>query len=274
MTNVEDNNDQLMNHSLVTKFSNEKLKFFRFFLWYCYSDIYNWRRLAQDIYHLEHLIIHLDNYQLKEFFKDNIQNLIKYFTQFMKYLITIHIQSNVNSSLFQNEIDDYLVNLRNHLFELKQRILSARERFNLCQNDVDALNELLHSIETFELNSQRNFTEQDKDKLQIISLKNLLNQKSNKTDFIQMKIYFDNQIKKILELNKQNARHLENIKLIKMSNCHTRHIQNILSKTTKSSQTSRPYITFELDQIRKYQKQALIQSPYGTIPLYRRQAWV
>ncbi|CAF0727356.1 unnamed protein product [Rotaria sp. Silwood1] len=49
-------------------------------------------------------------------------------------------------------------------------------------------------------------------------------------------------------------------------------------QTTKQNESSRinsrPYITFELDDIRKYQRQALLKSPYGAIPLYRRQAWV
>jgi len=99
-----------------------------------------------------------------------------------------------------------------------------------------------------------------------------------------MKIYIDNQLKKLIELNKQNAIELERIKLLKTSTCQTRHIQSILSTNpsshphkpnrTYSHQSSRPYITFELDQIRQYQRQALLKSPYGTIPLYRRQAWV
>jgi hypothetical protein len=95
-----------------------------------------------------------------------------------------------------------------------------------------------------------------------------------------MKIYIDNQIKKLIEFNKQNAQELERIKLLKTSTCQARHIQSILSSNPKkpnriySYQNSRPYITFELDQIRQYQRQALLKSPYGTIPLYRRQAWV
>ncbi len=99
-----------------------------------------------------------------------------------------------------------------------------------------------------------------------------------------MKIYIDTQIKKLIEINKQNAKELERIKLIKTSTCQAHHIQSILSAnppspSTKpnriySHQSSRPYLTFELDQIRRYQRQALLKSPYGTIPLYRRQAWV
>jgi hypothetical protein len=99
-----------------------------------------------------------------------------------------------------------------------------------------------------------------------------------------MKIYIDNQIKNLIELNKQNAKELERIKLLKTSSCQARHIQSILSTNPSSShpkksnrmssyQSSRPYITYELDHIRQYQRQALLKSPYGTIPLYRRQAW-
>jgi hypothetical protein len=95
-----------------------------------------------------------------------------------------------------------------------------------------------------------------------------------------MKIYIDKQLKNLIELNKQNAIELERIKLLKTSTCQTRHIQSILSTNPQQSnrmysyQSSRPYITFELDHIRQYQRQALLKSPYGTIPLYRRQAWV
>ena len=153
-----------------------------------------------------------------------------------------------------------------------------KERFNLCQTDLDAIENLLRAIE--EINFDRKTF--DLEKLYYLSLKNDLEQKSNKTDLIQMKIYIDNQIKNLIELNKENSQELERIKLIKTSTCQARNIQTILSSNPSSSQTkqfhsrqsSRPYITFELDHIRKYQRQALIKSRYGTIPLYRRQAWV
>ncbi|CAF3089850.1 unnamed protein product, partial [Rotaria sp. Silwood2] len=52
-------------------------------------------------------------------------------------------------------------------------------------------------------------------------------------------------------------------------------LKDPIAKENESSRiNSRPYVTFELDDIRKYQRQALLKSPYGTIPLYRRQAWV
>jgi hypothetical protein len=77
----------------IEKFSEEKLKFFRLFLWYYYSDIYNWKFLAQSIYHIEYLINKLDNYQIKEFIQKQFQILLNDFILFIKDLITIQIQS-------------------------------------------------------------------------------------------------------------------------------------------------------------------------------------
>jgi len=77
----------------MENFSEEKLKFFRIFLWYSYSDIYNWKSLAYSIYHIEYLINHLDNYQIKEFIQKQFQILLNYFILFIKDLITIQIKS-------------------------------------------------------------------------------------------------------------------------------------------------------------------------------------
>ena len=145
---------------------------------------------------------------------------------------------------------------------------------------------LLQAIDDIPLNANH-FTREDQDRIHVVSLKEDLARKSNKNDLIQLKTYIDGQVKKLIELNKSNAKALEQLKTIKTATCEARHIQSILSKQpdvlsqqqqqqhrTLSYQSSRPYITFELDQIRKYQRQALLQSPHGTIPLYRRQAWV
>jgi len=77
----------------MEKFSEEKLKFFRIFLWYIYSDKYNWKSLAHSIYHIEYLINHLDNYQIKQFIQKQFQILLNYFILFIKNLITIQIKS-------------------------------------------------------------------------------------------------------------------------------------------------------------------------------------
>jgi hypothetical protein len=77
----------------IEKFSDEKFKFFRIFLWYIYTDIYNWKSLAYSIYHLEHLINNLNNYQIKEFIQKQFQILLNYFILFIKDLITIQIKS-------------------------------------------------------------------------------------------------------------------------------------------------------------------------------------
>lgn len=72
---------------------NEKLKFFRIFLWYIYSDMYNWKFLAHSIYHIEHLIKKLNNYQIKDFIQKQFENLLNDFILFIKYLITIQTKS-------------------------------------------------------------------------------------------------------------------------------------------------------------------------------------
>ncbi len=174
------------------------------------------------------------------------------------------------------DINQHIEDLKTHFINLKELILTMKERFNLCKADIDAIEILLQAIEDINFD-WKIFDKSDVEKIRFLSLKEDLSQKSTRTDLIQMKIYIDNQIKNLIELNKENARELERTKLLKTSTCQARHIQSILSTKPKqfySHQSSRPYITFELDHIRKYQRQALIKSPYGTIPLYRRQAWV
>lgn len=163
---------------------------------------------------------------------------------------------------------------------LKELILTAKQRYNLCKTDLNEIEILLQAIENINFD-RKLFDKDDENKIHLLSLKQNLEEKSNKTDLIQMKIYLDNQIKKLIEINKQNAKELEQIKLFKTSTCQTRTIQSVLSTNSPqisnriySHQTSRPYITYELDHIRQYQRQALVKSSYGTIPLYRRQAWV
>ncbi|CAF4398062.1 unnamed protein product, partial [Rotaria sp. Silwood2] len=184
---------------------------------------------------------------------------------------------------FNNQIEEHIENLKKHISSLKEVISTAKEHFNICHPDTKAIQTLLQAIDDINFDF-KNFDKQDQDNIRLFTLKQNLSQKPNKTDLIQLKISLDNQIKQLIELNKQNAKELERIRLIKTSTCETRHIQTILSsnpsahykKQTRacSYQSSRPYVTFELDDIRKYQRQALLKSPYGTIPLYRRQAWV
>ena len=171
---------------------------------------------------------------------------------------------------------DQIENFQDHLKDFKDVIISTKERFNLCQTDIDGIENLLRVIEEIKFDG-RGFDQHDQNQIHLLALKQDLAEKSTRNDLIQMKIYIDNQMKKLLELFKENARELDRIKLLKTSTCQARHIQSILSvpsKPIRSRQISRPYLTFELEQIRKYQRQALIQTPYGTIPLYRRQAWV
>lgn len=157
----------------------------------------------------------------------------------------------------------------------KDLINSTKERFNLCSTDIHAIENLLRMMDEIQIN-RKNFDQHELNQISFLRLKQDLAEKSTKTDLIQMKIYIDNQMKKLLEINKENARELQRIQLLKTSTCHTRQIQSILSsaysKPIRSYQTSRPYITFELDHIRKCQ--ALIRTNFGFIPLYRRQAWV
>lgn len=159
----------------------------------------------------------------------------------------------------------------------------AKQQFYLRQTDTETIEKLLKTVNEMNFDCNR-FDKQDEENIRLLELTQNLSQKVNKIDLIKLKNFIDNQIKQLIELNKQNAKELQGIKLLKTATCEIRHIQTILSSDTayydkKSSrmysyQSSRPYITFELDDIRKYQRQALLKSPYGTIPLYRRQAWV
>jgi hypothetical protein len=80
---------------------NEKLKFFRRYLWnYFHSNVYNWKSLAYSIYHIEHLINHLNNYQIKNSLEKQFRYLSDYFILFIKDLITIEIQSTERKSHF------------------------------------------------------------------------------------------------------------------------------------------------------------------------------
>jgi len=74
------------------EFPEEKLKFFRTFLWHFCSDVYNWRSLAYSIYHIEHLIHNLDNYQIKEFIQKQCKVVLNDFILFIKDLITLQMK--------------------------------------------------------------------------------------------------------------------------------------------------------------------------------------
>lgn len=184
-----------------------------------------------------------------------------------------------------DDLHSEIEKLKQGFEQFKSLILEIPQKLQLCQVDIDALQSLIPAIDALPFDACR-FNDEDEEKLHIFSLREDLAKKSNKTDLVQLKTYFDHQMRKILELNKSNAKDLERLKLMKTATCQARQIQTILStdESTRSMkkmkhrmhsyQSSRPYITFDLDDIRKYQRQALMQSPYGTIPLYRRQAWV
>ncbi|CAF3491209.1 unnamed protein product [Rotaria socialis] len=284
----------------------DKWAFFRIFIERFCLDLYNWKPIAHSIYHINYLINNLDNCQMKEFIRSYFVNVLNSFILFVKYLITIQIKSqkqqssdqitgkndssrknnifvsNVSQINFDNQIEQHVQNLKNDINSLKELILTAKQRFSICQADTNAIQTLVDGIDNINLNNI-NFDKQDQHNIRLFKLKQDLSQKSNKTDLIQLKASIDNQLKQIIELNKQNAMELERIKLMNTATCESRRIQTILSsnlssqirkpKRMHSYQSSRPYITLELDDIRKYQRQALLKSPYGTIPLYRRQAW-
>lgn len=181
-------------------------------------------------------------------------------------------------------MDREFQNLRDHVTNFRALILTVSERFTVCRTEIDALQVLVGMIDDIPFDAQ-NFDAHDQDKIRLLTLREEISKKSTKNDFKQLKIYVDHQIKRLIELNKENARTLEDIKRMKRGSCEIRQIQSILSSTSSVRaqqqqrrmppyQSSRPYITFDLDHIRKYQRQALMNSPHGTIPLYRRQAWV
>ena len=176
-------------------------------------------------------------------------------------------------------------NLRDHAKNFRALILTVPERFTVCRTEKDALQVLIQMIDDMPFDAQ-NFDEQDQEKIRLLTIREEISKKSTKNDFKQLKIYLDRQIKMLIELNRKNARTLEDVKRMKRGSCEIQQVQSILSsklslreqqqqqRRMPSYQSSRPYITFDLDHIRKYQRQALMNSPHGTIPLYRRQAWV
>ncbi|UJR25587.1 hypothetical protein I4U23_006931 [Adineta vaga] len=284
---LEEKFHEIKNETEQSSSLQDKLNIFRQYIWNCCSNVYNWKSLVRSIYHLKHLIYNLDNYQIKQTIDKDFKILFNDFILFLKYLITIQMKSiKVNDELndittVHNQIDQYVIHLKDNVINLKESILIAKERFHLCQTDDNALQLILQAIDKINFES-RNFDKQDEENIHLLKFQQDLLEKSNKTDLIQFKIYIDQQVKNLLELNKQNANELEKIKLMKTGSCQAHQMQTILSnypfskKSTNrmySYQSSQPYITYELDYIRQYQRQALLKSPYGTIPLYRRQAW-
>ena len=249
------------------------MKFFRRFLYDFYSHMSTWKSCAYVIYHLEHFIIHLDNYQLKTFLHEHFQIFSRHFISFVKSLITIEIRSSKENSFVSNsssdleyhsEIEEHIENLKIQFNHFKDAINSTKERFNLCQTDLNAVENLLRMSDEIKF-ERKIFDRDEQKKISLLALQRDLAEKSTKTDLIQMKIYIDNQMKKLLELNKENARELERIKFLKTSTCQTRHIQSILStnssshsKSIRRRQTFRPYITFLLNQIRTYRRQTWV----------------
>jgi hypothetical protein len=193
------------------------------------------------------------------------------------------LQSGVKT---KKTMDRNFDNFQDHVMSFRALVLTVPERFTICRTEMDALQVLVQMIDDMPFDAQ-NFDQQDQEKIRLLTLHEEMSKKSTTNDFKQLKIYLDHQIKKLIELNKENARTLEDVKRMKRGSCEIQQIQSILSSTSSvreqqqqqqrrmpSYQSSRPYIAFDLDHIRKYQRQALMNSPHGIIPLYRRQAWV
>jgi hypothetical protein len=179
--------------------------------------------------------------------------------------------------------DEKIRQLHNRCVELKQLILSMSEHFSSCSIDQDSMQILLHTIDSIRFYEQE-FNRNNQKKIQQLAIQQDLSIKSHRDDIIQLKNYVDQQIGKLIELNKHNADQLQQLKFIQSATDETRRLQTNISKRSRSYgnvkhrsfsyPSSRPYITFELDHIRKYQRQAFVHLSNGTIPLYRRQAWV
>ena len=94
----------MMDENIALEMKNKysPLKFFRFFLWYGFTEVYNWKSLAYSIYHLEHLINRLDNYQIKSFLQQHFPILSKHFASFLKNLITIQMSKSKKKYLTVN----------------------------------------------------------------------------------------------------------------------------------------------------------------------------
>ena len=314
LTHVTHLNELKATHSRDEAYLDESLKFFRLFMWRLCVDRHNWKVLAHSIYRIDRFITSLDNYQIREFLEKPFKSLLDEFITWIKHVIRTRVKDDrrtngshgrfvlqgdrapkieyeSHSSLdtlpsdepTDETMDRDLQNLRDHAKNLRALVLTVSERFTVCRTETDALRVLIQLIDDLPFDA-RTFDEQDQAKMRLLTLREEISTKSTKADFKQLKIYLDQQIKRLIELNKANARTLEDIKRMKRGSCEIQQIQSILSSRSSlgerqqrrmpSYQSSRPFITFDLDHIRKYQRQAMMHSSHGTIPLYRRQAWV
>ncbi|CAF0862265.1 unnamed protein product [Adineta ricciae] len=248
---------------------------FRKYLWNFCSDVYDWRSLARSLYRLEQLIQQLENYQLREIIEKDFKILFREFTLLIKDLITMQIKSETR------QIDQSIEKLKMCMKSLKESVRTAQKRVYQCQTDVNILERILQAADNIDFDSKA-FDQQDQVNINLLKLQDNLKEKSTKNDLIKFRMYIDQQVKRLIELNKQNAKELEQIKRMKTASCQAHQMQTFLSTDLPSNvkphrmssyQSSQPYRTFELEEIRRYQRQALTRSPYGTIPLYRRQAW-
>lgn len=154
--------------------------------------------------------------------------------------------------------------MKNVVEKLKNVLFEILQKFSICQNENLALKKLVELVEQLPIDANR-FDVEDQTKLRVFSLREDLEKKSNRSELVQLKFYFENQIKKLIEINKSNAKDLD-----RMKTCQTNEIR----RQNNFRQSSKPFLTFELNEIRKYQRQALLRTSDGTIPLYRRQFWV
>ena len=152
--------------------------------------------------------------------------------------------------------------LKKKIFDFHEILSNIDKDFSLCKIDLDRIEKLIETIKEIQL-EKKIFDGEDEKNLRIIAIEENLKKKSDKTDLIQLKNYFDDQMRNFLE----NVKELQSLKSTEVPSLESR-------EKKLGNQSVRPFLTFELDLIRKYQRQALIRSSDGAFPIYRRQAWV
>ncbi|CAF1055630.1 unnamed protein product, partial [Rotaria sordida] len=200
-----------------------------------------------------------------------------------------------NSSLIFDSLLPYMNEKSNLLLKLDDLYLKQielEEKINSIQKNIityDLIDNYKKQIEQYEIILiYMNNLEEFKDKWTFFRLfiwrfyLDIYNWKSLAHSIYHIEYLINNldnyQIKEFIQKNFKN---LLNYFILFIKDIITIQIksekQQLKYQTTKENESSRinsrPYITFELNDIRKYQRQALLKSPYGTIPLYRRQAW-
>lgn len=81
----------------------EKLKYFRLFMFQLCPDTQHWKSLARGIYRVKQMIKSLDNYQVREFLQEAFRIPFEQFIGLMKELITEQMNSQAQTRMIKEQ---------------------------------------------------------------------------------------------------------------------------------------------------------------------------